>query len=108
MNEEYPSTDVQEIKDRLSRIEDAQAALNTRLDAQAGGINSIGENMQWLVQNVQGIFQMFASPAFMSQMTNALMGGLNGGQPGPEGPTGDGPEPGGSGKTILGEVQQSS
>lgn len=106
MNEEYPTTDTDEIKTRLVAIEEAQAALNTRLDSQAAGINAIGANMQWLVDNVQGIFQMFASPAFMSQMTNALMGGLNGGQGNPG--TGDGPQPGGSGEGVLGEVSESS
>lgn len=106
MNEEYPTTDTDEIKARLDKIEAAQLALNARLDAQANGINSIGENMQWLVQNVQGIFQMFASPAFMSQMTNALMGGLNGGQAGPNPGPDAGPDAGGKGSTILGEVER--
>lgn len=104
MNEEYPTTDTDEIKTRLAGIEEAQTALNTRLDAQASGINAIGANMQWLVDNVQGIFQMFASPAFMSQMTNALMGGLNGGQgnPGP----GTGADSGTEGASVLGQAER--
>lgn len=69
-----------EIVDRLDVIRDAISATNERLDRQAAGINAIGENLQWLVQNTQGIFQMFSNPAFISQMSNALMGGLTNGR----------------------------
>lgn len=91
---EYPTTDVEEIKARLDAIEEAIGSLNARLDNQATGINGIGQNLQWLVSNTQGIFQMFSSPAFMSQMTNTLTGMMNNGQPGPQesasvGPTGE-------------------
>jgi hypothetical protein len=82
MNEEYPvQTDPEAIKrliqDAILHIQN----LEGRLDRHAEGINAIGENMNWLVQNVQGIFQMFASPQFMSQMTNMLSGVSN--APGP-------------------------
>jgi hypothetical protein len=93
---EYPTTDVDEIKGMLKEIRDEQIALNGRLDRQAEGINGIGGNLNWLVQNTQGIFQMFASPQFISQMSNMIAGGMtNAGQnPGP-GPDPDaGPEPG--------------
>jgi len=80
---EYPTSDVEEIKALLKQTILTQEMLNQRLDNQATGINSIGENLDWLVKNTQGIFQMFASPAFMSQMTNMLMGGMpNAGQQG--------------------------
>jgi hypothetical protein len=42
--------------------------LDLRLDSHAMAINSIGENVQWLVDNVKGIFQMFSNPAVMSQV----------------------------------------
>jgi hypothetical protein len=86
---DYPTTDTEEIKQLLRQCLEAQSALNERLDGQAVGINNIGENLNWLVTNTQGIFQMFASPAFMSQMSNMLMGGIgNAGQQGsdPNGP----------------------
>ena len=73
---EYPTTDAEEIKNGLILINNRLEELTLRLDGQANGINGIGENLQWLVQNVQGIFQMFASPQFMSQMSNMLMGGM--------------------------------
>lgn len=73
---DYPTTDAEEIKQLLRQALDAQAALNMRLDGQAVGINNIGENLNWLVQNTQGLFQMFASPQFVSQMSNMMMGGM--------------------------------
>lgn len=83
---EYPTDDVTEIKQLLRQTLEAQTALNERLGNQAIGINAIGENLNWLVQNTQGIFQMFASPAFMSQMSNMLMGGISGNGPQADGP----------------------
>lgn len=104
MNEEYPTDDAKEIKARLDLLGKQLAETNVRLDGQAAGINSIGENMMWLVNNVQGIFQMFASPAFMSQMTNLLMGQVNGGQNGPS--DGSGADPGAAGASILGQAER--
>lgn len=91
---EYPvETDAAEIKRMLHDVNVRLDYVNERLDGHANGINAIGSNMQWMVDNVKGLFQMFASPQFMSQMSNMLMGGITnyGGQPadtpGPE-PTG--------------------
>jgi hypothetical protein len=82
---DYPTTDADEIKTLLNQVLERQGALDARLDGQAAGINAIGENLTWLVQNTQGLFQMFASPQFVSQMTNMMMGAMPGGrQPGPE------------------------
>lgn len=74
-------TDPEKILNGIANIANEQAVMQNRLDEQAKAINMLGENMQWLVNNTQGIFQMFNSPAFMSQMTNALMGGINGSGP---------------------------
>lgn len=84
-------TDADEIKAKLDCIANDQAQLQTRLDNQAQGINAIGANLQWLVDNVQGIFQMFASPQFAQQMMQMIGGAANGGQDGPDA-TGDGPQ----------------
>lgn len=90
---ETPDTDVAYMKRELNRLNDNLEGLNERLDRQAEGINGIGKNQQWIVDNVSGIFQMFGSPQFMSQMTNMMMGaGLNAGNAGPDA-TGDGPDP---------------
>ena len=81
MNEEYPvQTDAEEIKELIRQALDGQKAINERLDRYVSPLNSIGENMTWLVQNVQGIFQMFASPQFMSQMSQMISGGIPDGQ----------------------------
>jgi len=39
------------------------------------GYNATGENVAWLVANVQGIFQMFNDPKMMSQLMGKMMGG---------------------------------
>jgi hypothetical protein len=92
---EYPTTDVEEIKKALEDIQAAQNAINDRLDRYAEAINGIGGNLNWLVQNTQGIFQMFASPQFISQMSNMIAGGMtNAGQAGPGADSDPGPEPG--------------
>ena len=79
---EYPAmTDAEKILAALDNCQSLLMSIQGRLDGQAQGINSIGENLQWLVSNTQGLFQMFASPQFVSQMSNMLMGGVgNAGQ----------------------------
>lgn len=52
--------------------EEAISALSTLVDA----VNGLGANQQWLVDNVKGIFEMFGSPAFMSNMMGAFNGGF--------------------------------
>lgn len=60
-------TEAQQILNQL-------AAVNARLDGHAAAINGIGENIQWLVDNVKGIFQMFSNPMFMQQMMSSMSG----------------------------------
>lgn len=58
-----------------------------RQDALIDAINGLGQNVQWIIDNVQGIFQMFSNPQFMAQLPQ-MMGGMNsGGQA--DGPSGD-------------------
>lgn len=54
------------------RIIKALDALGERQDAFAEAVNNLGSNVQWMVDNVQGIFQMFSSPAFMSMIPQML------------------------------------
>lgn len=79
-------TDAEEIKQGIGHALAEIQLVHDRLDAYKEGINAIGANMQWLVDNTQGLFQMFASPAFMQQIAQAAGVFGNGGQPGPEGP----------------------
>lgn len=75
------ASDAEEIKQGITLVLNKLDAMNERLDRLVEGFNSLGANQQWMVDNVKGIFTMFSNPAFMSQMTNTLMGSLNGGQP---------------------------
>lgn len=43
-----------------------------RLDNFADAINGIGMNMQWLVDNVKHIFEMFGDPRFMSMLPKMM------------------------------------
>jgi hypothetical protein len=56
------------VKTEAQQILDGQAEIMERLDRHADAINSVGANLEWIVENVKGIFQMFGNPAFMSQM----------------------------------------
>jgi hypothetical protein len=82
---EFPAdTDAEKILHGLEDLRNKFDAIVLRLDQQRDGINNIGENLQWLVQNTQGIFAMINSPQFMKQMPGALMGGFNASNSGPE------------------------
>lgn len=84
VNAEQPAeTDAEYIKRNLKELRADLYDIQGRLDGHAAGINTIGENMQWLVDNVKGIFQMLASPNFVNMMMQQ-MGAVSGGQPGPE------------------------
>lgn len=55
--------------------------LNEKVDAQGErqeklieAVNGLGTNVQWIIDNVQGIFQMFSNPQFLAQLPN-MMGG---------------------------------
>ena len=50
---------------------------NERMDRLVDAVNSLGANQQWMVENVQGIFQMFSTPAFMGQI-QGMLGGMLG------------------------------
>lgn len=69
----------------IERLILAQEETQKRLDIQTQAINGLGQNVQWIIDNVQGIFQMFQNPAFMANIPSMMMGGMNsGGQAGPE------------------------
>lgn len=63
------------------RIIKALDELSARQDKFAEAVNLLGANVQWIVDNAQGIFQMFQSPQFLS-MLPAMAGGM--GMPAPE------------------------
>ena len=69
-------TELQEMNDRLMAVE-------TRLMQQTEALNSLGENVQWVIDNAKGIFEMFHSPAFRQMLP--MMGGHGGGPGTPDG-----------------------
>jgi hypothetical protein len=66
-------TDIEQVLANQDKILALLAAQNT-------AINQLGANVQWIIDNVQGIFQMFSNPQFMAQLPQ-MMGGMgNGGE----------------------------
>ncbi len=70
---ETPQSDL--YQDQLNAISKQIEAQNEMLAALVQSHNSVGENIAWLVANVQGIFQMFNDPKVMSQLMGKMMGG---------------------------------
>lgn len=51
------------------------AALEThgeKIDRQTDALNALGANIQWIVDNVKGIFEMFHNPMFGSMMSGMM------------------------------------
>lgn len=60
-----------------------QKAVQEKLTVLTDAVNGLGANIQWIIDNVQGIFQMFSSPQFMAMLPN-MMGGAQNAGPGPD------------------------
>lgn len=63
-------TQMDEALQMMSEVKDA-------LKVHADALNALGGNVQWIVDNVQGIFQMFNSPQFASMMPAMLGAAAN-------------------------------
>jgi hypothetical protein len=70
-----PETPVQT---EAAQILDLQRQTLAKLDELINALNGLGGNVQWIIDNVQGIFQMFSNPNFMGQLSG-MMGGMAGG-----------------------------
>jgi hypothetical protein len=55
-----------------------QSEILGKVDRLIEALNGLGQNMQWMIDNVQGIFQMFGNPQFMSMLGPMVAGGLGG------------------------------
>lgn len=66
------TTDIQQVLLNQEMILAQQTAM-------IGAINSLGQNVQWIIDNVQGVFQMFSNPQFMAQLPNVMGGMASGG-----------------------------
>jgi hypothetical protein len=63
----------------LERLYRENAEMRALIARQTEAINLLGANVQWIVENVQGIFKMFGSPQFaamLPQMAAGAMGGM--------------------------------
>ena len=45
---------------------------------QTEALNALGKNVQWVIDNVQGIFQMFSNPNVINEMMTSAMGMMSG------------------------------
>jgi hypothetical protein len=70
----FPDTPAETDIEKIVRLHEENSA---RLDALTDAVNGLGSNIQWVIDNAKGIFEMFSNPAFMSQM----MGGFASGGP---------------------------
>lgn len=71
------STEIDELRADIQTILNTNADLTARFAELIESHNQVGENLQWLVANTQGIFQMFNNPQMMSQIMGQFMGGVS-------------------------------
>lgn len=60
----------------VERILKSNAETHERLQALTDAVNTVGKQQQWMIDQAQGIFQMFSNPAFMGQLPGVLSGGV--------------------------------
>lgn len=72
------------VQTEAAQILQSQQALQERVEQLITAVNGLGANVQWIIDNVQGIFQMFSSPQFMAQLPKMMGGVSDGGQDGAE------------------------
>lgn len=87
-------TDAEFLKKEIVRLNDLIEDRKDREQALVDAVNNMGKNLQWIVENVQGIFQMFSDPGVINNMMtsmmggNMMMGGITDGGTSEDGPTG--------------------
>jgi hypothetical protein len=70
-----PATEPVEMAEFQAEVFARLEAIETRLTELTNGYNATGENVAWIVANVQGIFQVFNNPEMMSKLMGQVMGG---------------------------------
>lgn len=71
-------TDAERILRALDDLKEELDMISQRQDSHVAAINSMGENITWLCNSLQGLFQMFQSPQMMAQFSSMMGGMLNG------------------------------
>ena len=72
----WPDTPADTEVEALHKKLDSLLEQNERIIA---ALNGLGANMQWILDNVKDIFQMFKSPMFTGMVGNMISGGVLGG-----------------------------
>lgn len=63
---EFPAaTEIELVHYKLDHLKDRQ-------DRMVEAINGLGANIQWVIDNAKGIFQMFQSPEFMASLPGMM------------------------------------
>lgn len=77
------------VKTEAQQLLDKMDELAARQDGVAAALNKLGEDFQWAIGQVQGIFQMFGSPQMMAMLPQMMNGAMSA-VPVPEGNDDDG------------------
>lgn len=62
----------------IDRLILAQEETQAKVEALIEAVNGLGANIQWVIDNAKGIFQMFSSPQFMAQLPHMMGGNTDG------------------------------
>lgn len=60
------------VETEAKQILAAQKELAEKVDRLTDALNGVGANVQWMIDNVKGIFEMFSSPQFMSMLPSMV------------------------------------
>lgn len=69
-------TDAQKIIAGIDVLAHQLTDVENRADQLTQAVNATGAQVQWLIDNLQGIFAVVNSPAFRAQIMGALTGGM--------------------------------
>jgi len=66
------------VPSQADRIEQELAELKASQQKLIDAFNGVGGNVQWIVDNVKGIFEMFNNPQMLGMMQGMMGGGIPG------------------------------
>ena len=72
---ETSQTSPDDLTAQIYALREELSDMRGKFDSLVQSHNSVGENVAWLVANVQGIFQMFNDPKMMAQLMGKMVGG---------------------------------
>lgn len=61
----------------VERLLASQAETQRLITGLTEAVNGMGANVQWIIDNVQGIFQMFGSPQMMAMLPAMMNGAMS-------------------------------